>query len=352
MPADGFKHETIDADLLRSGEPGVTTSTHARERREAPASHDARSENATSEARSETPKPSARKENLESELDDAPIEVPAPKGKRDYTAFRDPTMAEVARHLPNAAYEKFLANAPKWAEAVEEVKQLREAASKTPSYHFEHPEGYLLTPEWPQLTQAHRALQHETSHWEQQLLAIKRGEDWVDFVGYDQQGQPQYRKISAPADGQIDYRAELHAQQRFAQAAQQFTHVENQASNLMNTYSNRVKQAKESMVQIERKLFPKLELEKLTGQDKEDADLVDQLLSKEVPPEFAKHPATRLAKLMYVTMMKTARRGLEWKTELEKARAQLAGKARAGNTRIPTEGDTEGADDLVDLENI
>jgi len=285
----------------------------------------------------------------EEEVAEKPSVAPATeKRKRDYSQFTDPEMENIARALPNELFAKFSELAPKWKEAVEENKTLREIANKVPSFHYEHPEGYVLSSEWPQVTQAFNALSHETSHWEQQLLAIKQGEPWQDFLGYDNKGQAVYKTVAAPENGQIDYRAELHVSKAMNSASARLQQTQASAQNLITGYGQRVSSAKEEMRQLEKKLFPTMDKAKFAGEDKESFDLAGQL----IPPEFAKHPVADIAKLTYVLLQRVARKGRTWKTELDRANAQLAGRARSQNTRIPTEGEaSETADDMIPLED-
>lgn len=280
----------------------------------------------------------------------AAVESLAKKPTRDYSIFADPDMEQIARALPNHLYEKFKTLAPRYKTALDENARLREAAQKVPSFHYEHPEGYMLAPEWPKLTQAFQAQQFEASHWERQLLNIENGEPWQDFAGYDQQGKPQYITRPAPTDGRVDVRARIAVQQALARANSELANTQAYATNFINSYSARRQQAMESVEQHQRKLFPNVDPEKLSGEDKQSYELAGKLISS-IDESFARHPATEFTKRMYVVLQRVARQGMKWKSELDKANSKLSGKARAQNASVPSAaGPEESGEELIPID--
>lgn len=260
-----------------------------------------------------------------------PNKFKSPKPGRDYTKFIDPDMAEIASGLPNVLYAKFEQLAPKWKAALDENKTLREAAAKIPSFHYEHPEGYVLSPEWPKLTAAFNAYDHETKHWENQLYAIEQGELWRDFRGYDEKGQPVYAVVQPLENGKVDVKARIHAQKNLQVAQNQYQQVQAAAQNHITTYGQKVQNAKNEIDALCKKAFPSLDPVKFEGPDKEAYETVAQM----VPEQFKNHPMTKIGQLTYVYALKIARQGMKWKKELDIANAKLAGKARAQNSRVP-----------------
>jgi hypothetical protein len=352
---DGRRPDTVDADVVFRGKGKKAAQKPDEDSPAQPADSAAQDPEPAPEPKPKKD-PTLEPEGFDDNETPAPAETPAapqPPAKRDYSVFKDPVMAKIARSLRNDDFAEFLKHAPQWQAALEENKTLREAAARTPSFHFEHPDGYLLDPAWPQLQQAYAAHGHERSHWEQQLLAIKQGLPWKDFLGYDKNGNPQYRDVPALENGQVDFRAELRAQQQLLRAQQGESQAELAASQLVQGYGTKVKQAKESMTQLQRKLFPSLDLNNLAGENAEHAKNVDAFLKTQIPAEFTKHPMADMAKLMYITMMNVSNKARKWKEELDRANAQLAGRARAGNSRLPAEG-TEAAPaaDLINLDDL
>jgi len=357
IPIDGVKFPELDANELRGGDK-----TPARETK--PAAEDDESAEIPGE---ETPAAEAKKsEDFSADLGEpesdeessdepeAPAagEKPAAKGARNYAAFTDPTMEKIARSLPNHLYAEFARLAPQWKAAMDELPKLREAVARTPSFHYEHQDGYILSPEWPQLQSAFQAQQNEVNHWDRQLLAIENGEPWRDLIGYDDKGNPQYAEIPAPKDGRVDVRARLHAQNARMRADHQLIQTQTQASQLVNGYAEKRRMALQAVEEHKRRLFPTIDVAKLEGDDKQAYETAGNFIAQ-IDPSFAKHPATDFARLMYVTLMRVSRQGIKWKQELEKTKANLKGKSRAQNTAIPSGGGGEGdeSDEMIPIEH-
>lgn len=292
--------------------------------------------------------------DTESDLDEEEIttDKPAAPAKRDYSIF-SPEMADIAKRLPNAAYEKFRQHIPKLEAAAKEVEKLRTAAAQIPSFHFEHPDGYMLSKEWPQLQAAYSAYSGEAQHWEQQLYAIKSGEAWNDFLGYDDKGQPQYKQHAAPENGIIDHRAELHVQKALNRAIALRESASSEASKLIQGYSARVKEGKDTVAGLEKKFFPTIDLDALsTDEDKQSLSVINAMFDQ-LPAGFDKHPITNITKKLYIMTMRVANKGREWKEKLDRLEGRLKGKARAGNTKIPRAGEGEiKAGDTLNLDEI
>lgn len=355
IPIDGVKFPTLDANTLNEDQESGPAEGGGKDQQETG------NENEDGDLNPADSAPGAEKRtSLEEDLgepDDATDETPAPaptttakKGARDYSKFRDPEMLEIARALPNHLFAKFEQLAPKYQAALEELPKLREAANKVPSFHYEHPDGYLLSQDWPKITDAYHAYEHEVSHYERQLLAIENGEAWQKFMGYDDKGNPQYQAVPAPENGRVDTQSKIAVQKALNRAQSQLDSVQAKAHDLITNYQVRRKQALQSVEEHQKKMFPNVDPAKLTGPDAENYKLAGDMIA-EIDPSFAKHPATEFTKRLYVVTQRIARQGIKWKQDLDRYKAKAEGKSRAQNTRIPAAGEHDDpSDEMIPLE--
>jgi hypothetical protein len=98
---------------------------------------------------------------------------------RDYDKDLQPELHAVAKEMSSPAYKEFV-------KYVQENKALK--ADKTiksenglPVSYFEHPDSYILSPEFNQATQVIRQADSVLAHWEAQKRKIAEGEDWQDL---------------------------------------------------------------------------------------------------------------------------------------------------------------------------
>jgi iron-sulfur cluster repair protein YtfE (RIC family) len=105
---------------------------------------------------------------------------------RDYAKDLPPELHAVAKEMSNPAYTEFV-------KYVQENKALK--ADKTiksenglPVSYFEHPDSYILSPEFNQATTVIRQADSVLAHWEAQKRKIAEGEDWQD-LDVDDKGQ-------------------------------------------------------------------------------------------------------------------------------------------------------------------
>lgn len=63
-----------------------------------------------------------------------------------------------------------------------EVANLRVGKVTLPDNYYQHPQAYLLTPEAGEAAKVIDTFGGYQNHWEQQMLAVEEGKDWVDLV--------------------------------------------------------------------------------------------------------------------------------------------------------------------------
>ena len=91
--------------------------------------------------------------------------------------------------------EKFELDAKQLQKQLEEAKK-----GGLPEAWQEHPEAYVLAPEYKQSVSMIQAIQREKSHWEQQYEAIRRGDDWKDV---NEKGEFITRPATAAAEREV-----------------------------------------------------------------------------------------------------------------------------------------------------
>lgn len=81
------------------------------------------------------------------------------------------------------------------------IKQNRELKKTSEAVYYQHPQGYILSPEFGQLQVDSQHTQYESRHWEAQLKNLKEGKKVKDFAGWDPKtGQPVFGQEMEPSD--------------------------------------------------------------------------------------------------------------------------------------------------------
>lgn len=115
---------------------------------------------------------------------------------RDYTGYT-PEEVETLKQMSNPAFNY----------TVGKLKQLKELEGKVKAgneVYYQHPQGFMLTPEYNQAITDYQYADFEANHWKKQLLEVKAGRPWTPLTGYDKNGNPVYgQPIKATEDGEI-----------------------------------------------------------------------------------------------------------------------------------------------------
>lgn len=106
------------------------------------------------------------------------IQKAVPQG-RDYAADLPPEYHELARNMSSPAYRKFV-------EIVKENQTLKtdktvKSENGVPVSYYEHPDSYLLSPEFGETTGLIQQSDAVLNHWQAQKAKILAGEDWQDL---------------------------------------------------------------------------------------------------------------------------------------------------------------------------
>lgn len=131
-----------------------------------------------------------------------PAQLPS---RRDYSAF-DAEEQKILKNLKNdhfAVLSKKLQEHKQVAAKVADLEGKLKVAQQTleskgiPTNWYDHPEAYVLAPEFQEINTQHEKVTSEQDFYQQQLINVKDGKPWHKIQGYNQDGSPRF---SAPID--------------------------------------------------------------------------------------------------------------------------------------------------------
>lgn len=244
---------------------------------------------------------------------------------RDYSIF-DPADVDALKKLPNAAFNRLRERFVESKKIKDEFDALKKEVSsrpKEPTYLFEHPEGYMLQPEFTQLLTQEDNSNQLVNFYVEQLAKASEGED---FQFLNEQGQVQTVKLNGRVNGkansllQVELNKYVQMQQQAKQAVQQFQH----------RYKQGVATVGQQLKQLEDKFFPGFDETKLTGEDKAVYDYAYQI----TPEPLRNSPQTRILAKAYVEFAKLHATSSARIAELEKQLATFKPKSLPAPTPV------------------
>lgn len=149
----------------------------------------------------------------------------ATASKRDFTGL-EPNEIPLAKRMSTAAFNYFKGSVLELKAKREKVKNL-EAENATlkvgkvtlPESYAQHPQAYVLTPEFGEISNALTLAGQFESHWHQQAVNIENNKDWHDIVSDGKGGyqigpaQPATPESKVRVFGNIQHVATLKGQQ-------------------------------------------------------------------------------------------------------------------------------------------
>lgn len=137
---------------------------------------------------------SAKKPEVKQEVAIKPAEDKSKNVQRDYSGFTE----EETRALKGMSNEAFsyvkprLLENKKLAETIsgkdKEIANLKVGKQELPASYYEHPEGYMFSPEYEEVAKQADVFSAVKQHWQQQLIRIHKGEKWTPLKGMDKNG--------------------------------------------------------------------------------------------------------------------------------------------------------------------
>ncbi len=182
---------------------------------------------------------------------------------RDYSVF-DPADVDALKKLPNAAFNRFRDTFVAAKKDKEELEKLRTEVSskpKEPVYLYEHPEAFMLQPEFTNLLTQEDNSTQLVNFYQSQLAKASEGED---IQVLNQQGQLQDIKLNGRVNGQVlaylqvELNRYVQQQQQAKLATQQY----------QTRYKQQVATVAQQLKQIDDRLFPGFSVDKLSPEEK------------------------------------------------------------------------------------
>ncbi len=250
---------------------------------------------------------------------------PTTPAGRDYSIF-DPADVEVLKKLPNAAFDRFknafVEKAQLKAKADELSAQLA-AQPKEPAFLYEHPDSFMLRPEFTELLQKEDQATALENFYADQLIAAREARP-VQI--HNAQGQ----LVEIPNDtGTVDPRVEVYLQRQLNQFASNAQQVKRQLADYQANWRQKVSTVKQQLEHIDKQLFPSWDDNKLTPEEKA---IYQQGIELTPEPLRGNHQTRTLARAL-VAYTKLSTSSQKTINELQARIAELEG---AAGKRVPT----------------
>jgi hypothetical protein len=162
--------------------------------------------------------------------------VTLPTLPRDYTGYSP----EEQNYLKQMSNESF-----NWVD-----KQIKESKKMAGSSVLQHPQGYILSPQYQQLNEEAHYKKTEAIIHQQNLAAINEGKDWTPLRGFDKSGNPVF-DVARKATSQDAENVRLLS----FQALQQHAQYEQALNNMSTNYRQQVAAADSAIQQQRASLF-------------------------------------------------------------------------------------------------
>lgn len=236
-----------------------------------------------------------------------------PKGERDYSIFskEELPLVKATNNQQFALFESLKKdNAAKAVLVAEKEAKLKEIAANPnaiPTEWYNHPEAYALHPQFREAYDTFNKAQFEANHYKEQLVAIEAGEDWRTIVGWNNKtGEPVFGE-----EQKADARAKINCQQYMTSAANIAQQYNAGLQNFQQNFRGHYEATNAKVQEIIKERWPWASDEK----DPRQAQVREFI--KHVPVEYASHPSTRVASLLWATVFDFAK-------VIDDLRAQLA----------------------------
>lgn len=207
---------------------------------------------------------------------------------RDYTGFEE-TESAFLKRMSNDAFawvkpqlleRKNLAKVLSNKDA--EIANLKSGKAQLPDSYFEHPQGFVLAPEYNDAANQLQRSDYVMKHWQKQLVNIRQGGNWQD-LNFDAKGNA---ILSQPVKATAEAEASVLGYINWA--ANQMQDKQRAVLSIEQGFRNRHSEAANGIKQIEKQYFAAYEDEKHPYMP-----VVKNLLSS-LPAEFRNSPLAPL----------------------------------------------------------
>lgn len=248
---------------------------------------------------------------------------------RDYTGFSDDEKTLLGRTSNDAfAYLRpRLLERNQMAAVLKakdtEIANLKVGKQVLPDNYYEHPQAFVLSPEYNKVSNDMQVSNYIHNHWKTQLGNIRRGEDWTDLAINN--GRP----VLTPKQ-KATPESEAEIMSLVTTTANQLQEFQRKAHTVQVEFSGRAKQAKAHIEAEEKKYFGAFEDEKHPSQP------IIKSIIETVPSEFRASPMTRpFAKACAALLVLSERESvstakiIELNKKIEELIKQNGGRGRA-----------------------
>lgn len=184
-------------------------------------------------------------------------DTPALPNKRDYSIFRDEDKQWVEK-LPNAAFDAVKRRLPDLYNAVNRAKELEERlqSNQVPESWHQHPQAFLLSPEFRSKQTLYSRAELEHEHFNNQAIEVENGASSYKMLkGYEPEtGKPVFEDIEIPPGKNTEVRNRLlQYSMRSATVRDGAVH---DLKNLQQTFAQRYEKTANELKEAEKVYFP------------------------------------------------------------------------------------------------
>lgn len=243
------------------------------------------------------------------------------KTARDYTGFSEED-TKLLKNMGNDAFNAFrpiLIEHRKMGAVLKqkdtEIASLKVGKQSLPDAYYEHENGFVLSPEFNTTANELNQAAMVQSHWQKQLGAIRRGDDWQDATGIDKNGQlvlGAKQKATGEAEGEV--------MSYITSAANQLNRVQQKMLGVQNEFKGRHQKAIGEIQEAEKKYFAAYE------DPKHPYAPVIKNVMESLPVEFRSSPLASL-------LAKSVAANVQYGKAIQMLKVDMAkgGNANAGN---------------------
>ena len=253
--------------------------------------------------------------------------------QRDYSGIEEsdvPLFKQMSNEAFNRLKKSYIAERQYKDELAKRDSRIADLEKgKIPDSYYEHPQSFVLTPEFVEASNTFTNAQNLSNHWHKQLAAIREGADTFKNI---EQVNGQWQVV----DREVTAEAEAHVISQMAEARQTLISAKASLTNLSTTHQSRVKESLGWASQKESEYFPVYD--KPEYKEKYEPVIKDTI--NKFPPTFQKSPLARmLAKSLIMNFELSKMMEQQMKQSANPAASKV--KVNAGPTVEETGADTK-----------
>ncbi len=217
---------------------------------------------------------------------------------RDYTWAKDENERQVLRQMPNKVFDYMKTELPRLRQVEAQLQTANQELdnvknNRLPASYYQHPEAYVLSPDYAAASNELNYIQFEENHWRRQLAGIRSGQKQIATVDYNEKGEPVYHSVPVTAENVAELETNVQAAlMRTINEAQQ---QQGKKQAAQQQFVSRYTQATQYLVDNEKKLLPSY-----ADKDKSPRSAeMRQFKQSYIPPEFREHPLSNILASAY-----------------------------------------------------